>query len=408
MVLGAALGQLSFINICKKMGAEVIVVSIAGDYPGFVLADRSYYVDTRDKEKILEIANLHSVDAICTDQTDVSVMTVAYVAEKLGLRGIGTKVAEKFTNKYKMRIAARDAGIPVPDFRIAKTLVEAEMAGKEIGYPIIIKPVDSSGSRGVFKVTCLEDLKKKFTESIEFSFSRIVIIEKFLKGTEFLADGYAMNSEYCTLDIGEKEYFDFKEIFVSKFCAFSSTNRNLGHVYSKIEATNNAVIRAFELSFGITHAEYMYVPEEDNVYLIECAARGGGVFLSSDLTPMATGFHTNEALIKYLLDGEMIKVEKDRLLNKVSAWACFAFPDGQLKSINGIEEAKQIHGVERMILDGVTVGMQTKSLSNDSGKYGPILVKGDSVEECKNIIDQVKSKLFFEVLTNDGIRGAIW
>lgn len=114
MILGAGAGQIPFINICKKRGAYVIVISPRGKYPGIEAADRHYACDTRDKEQILEIARKENIDAVTTDQTDVSVPAAAYVAEQMGLRGIGYQKALQFTDKYAMYCAAKQTGIYVP------------------------------------------------------------------------------------------------------------------------------------------------------------------------------------------------------------------------------------------------------------------------------------------------------
>lgn len=408
MILGASVQQIPFIKICKEFGLKTIVVSRKGNYPGFKLADRVYYYDTQDKENILKAAKAEEICAITTDQTDVSVATVAYVAEELGLRGIGEEIAKKFTNKYEMRKAARKAGIPVPDFHEAKDLEEAINAAKKLGYPVIIKPIDSSGSRGVFKIDNQNEMESLFQESMSNSHAKRLVVESYICGKEYLADGFAMNHKYCTLDVGEKEYFNVPNIFVSRMCVFSSVNRKNGHVYDMVEETNNKLVKAFGLPFGITHGEYMYVPNEDKVYLIECAARGGGVYLSSDLTPMASGFDTNRALIKYLVYGKETYICKEDLDNKVSAWLCFTFPKGKISKIEGVNELYHINGVKKVILDDIYVGMNVDNLRNDSGKYGPILVTGNSILDCQSIISKVRKTLKIEVETEEGIKEVIW
>ena len=408
MILGASVQQIPFIKICKEFGLKTVVVSRKGKYPGFDLADQVYYYDTQDKENILKAACIEEICSITTDQTDVSVATVAYVADKLKLRGIGQEIAKKFTNKYEMRKAARDAGIPVPDFCEVKDLYEALEAVKKIGYPAIIKPVDSSGSRGVFKINNQYELRAKFGESMVNSNSKRLVLESYICGKEYLADGFAMNYKYCTLDVGEKEYFDVPNIFVSRMCVFSSVNRKNDRVYEMVEETNNKLVKSFGLPFGITHGEYMYVPNEDKVYLVECAARGGGVYLSSDLTPMATGFDTNRALIQYLVYGKETYICKEKLDNKVSAWLCFSFPKGKISKIEGVLETQHIDGVKKVILDDIYVGMDTEELKNDSGKYGPILVMGNGIVDCQNIISKVRETLKIEIETDEGIEGVIW
>ena len=177
MLLGAGEGQVPFLKICKEKDCYVIAVSIKGDYPCFKLADKSYYIDTRDKERILEVAQMEQIDAIITDQTDVSVPSVAYVAEKMGLRGIGYETALKFTDKYEMRKAAKEAGIGIPEFDRAYTADEAIVISERLGFPLIIKPTDGSGSRGVTKINNRKELIDAFLETQCYSGTGAVIME---------------------------------------------------------------------------------------------------------------------------------------------------------------------------------------------------------------------------------------
>lgn len=408
MLLGAGSGQLPFLNICKSKGYFVIVVSVAGNYPCFERADKSYFVDTRNKEEILKIALAEKIDAIMTDQTDVSVPTVAYVAEKMNLRGIGYETSLKFTNKYLMRQAARNAGVAVPDFDKASTLTDAKKIAAKIGYPVIIKPVDSSGSRGVIRLDSEEDLIINFDTAKNFSLASEVIIEKFIRGKEYLVDGYAMNYGYWNLDLGIKEQFDLKENYVSKMCMFSSLKLINNNVGKLVLETNKKLVKEMHLKFGITHAEYLYNYEDNRIYLVEIAARGGGVYLSSDLTPLASGFNTNVAIIDYLVEGKETFINIKKLDKKVAAWICFAFPEGEIIEINGLDALKKINGVHKIIMDDVYIGKKTKTLTSDSEKYGPILIYADSENECYEVIKRVKDTLKIKIQTVNGIENQIW
>lgn len=408
MILGAGEGQIPFLNICKKRGYETIVVSIPGNYPGFKLADKSFFVDTRDKEKILELAKQENIDAILTDQTDVSVPTVAYVAEKMGLRGIGYNTSLKFTNKYLMRKAAQEAGVPVPCFGRVTSLKDAIELAKKIGFPLMIKPVDSSGSRGVIKINSLDELNENYSIAENYSTDNSVLLEQFIDGKEYLVDGFAMNNCYINLDLGVKEYFNVPNIFVSKMCMFSSAKRIKDEIGLKVLECNKRLVENIGLKFGITHAEYLYNKIDNKVYLVEIAARGGGVYLSSDITPAATGFNSNEALINYVVDGKSIDINKLSLNDDVSAWVCFSFPEGEIISINGIDNVKSIKGVYKFLMNDVFIGKKTKKLCDDSEKYGPVLIYAHSENECYNIIENVKKYLDVRIRTKTGIKELIW
>lgn len=408
MILGAGAGQLPFINICKSKGYYVIAVSIPGDYPGFKIADKFYFIDTRNKEKILKVALEEKIDAILTDQTDVSVPTVAYVAEKMGLRGIGYNTALVFTNKFLMRKAAIDAGIDVPEFDKAKNTDEAINVAKRIGFPVVIKPADSSGSRGVFKITCEKELIEKFNTVLQYSTTDYIVVEKFITGKEYLVDGFAMDKKYINLDLGVKEFFDKPNVFVSSMCMFSSAKRIDDPVGLKILDSNSRFIESVNLQFGITHAEFIYNEDEDKVYLVEIAARGGGVYLSSDITPTATGFDSNRLLIDYVVENKQIDLSTVELDKKIAAWKCFSFPEGEIIEISGVEETKNIQGVFMLDMSGVYVGKKTVELCDDSEKYGPALIVANNDEDCYKTIEKIKKTLKIKIRTANGISGIIW
>lgn len=408
MILGAASGQLPFINICREKGACVIVASPNGDYPGIGMADQFYDCDTRDKEKILEIAEREKIDAITTDQTDVSVPSVAYVAEKMGLKGIGYEKSLLFTDKYKMRCAAKQIGINVPEFRSAQSLDEAEQCVKDMTFPVMIKPTNSSGSRGVYRADNIEELKNHYENSVRFSSTGTVIIEEYIAGKEYLADGFAMDGKYINLDVGIKQYFDKEGMYISKMCMFSSAELASDSVEHQVLETNKRLIEGLGLEFGITHGEYIYSPKKNKVYLVEIAARGGGVYLSSDLTPEASGIDTNTLLLEYLLEDKTVDVDKLKLKKRVSAWRCFALREGIVKQIKNQVLVQSMRGVDKVCLEHVKEGTFVHDLSDDTTKYGPILVSGDSREKCFEILKKVEETL--EIITeNDGrLSSIIW
>ena len=131
------------------MGLYTIVVSIPGDYPGFALADKIYELNTRDKEAILAAAEKEQIDGICTSGTDVAVSTIGYICEKMHLSGIPYEAAKILTDKAKMKDAFRQGGVSAADGMRVRSAEEAQKAAEQLGYPVVVKRVDSSGSRGI-------------------------------------------------------------------------------------------------------------------------------------------------------------------------------------------------------------------------------------------------------------------
>ncbi len=113
--------QCPLVEKIKNMGHEVICSNLYSDSPAFKYADEVYVADVLDKEANLKIAQKCMPDAIATDQSDIAVPTVAFIAEKLGLKGIGTKTAELFTNKFLMREFCRKNSLPTPQYRLCRS-----------------------------------------------------------------------------------------------------------------------------------------------------------------------------------------------------------------------------------------------------------------------------------------------
>lgn len=220
MVLGAGRDQVPVIQKAQQMGFEAIVVSIDGDYPGFLIADKSYKIDVKNKDAVLGLAKSEGICGIVSDQLDIAVPTVAYVAEQMGLQGIGYDCALKFTNKYKMLQGCKEIGIPVLRHFHTATMDQAIHHSKKIDFPMVIKPVDNTGSRGVSKVNNFGELESKFKKALSHSASGYVILEELLLGKEYAVVGFVSNYKYRNLGIGERYYFTIPDLFIPKRTLF--------------------------------------------------------------------------------------------------------------------------------------------------------------------------------------------
>lgn len=404
MILGAGKGQIPIINLAKNSGYKTIVVSVSGDYPGFKIADKSYEVDVRDKEQVLEVARKEDVDGVIADQIDIAVPTVAFVTEKMGIPSIGYDCALKFTNKYIMRNECKKLNINVPEFSNASTLEEATIICRNIGLPIVIKPTDNAGSKGVSLIRDIEQLKKKFEQAIAFSKEKRVIIEKYIEGKEYVVEGFTSNFECTNLAIAERKYFEIQDIFVPSQTIFRPIeNKSEKHIL----CTNKKLVEGFGLKFGVTHSEFIVENGTGNIYLVEVAARGGGVYISSDLLPLATGIDANKLLLDIVV-GNKNEIKIENIGNNVSGYICFSLPKGIVKEIKGMDKIKSLPDVHSIFLDSLYIGMKTKDMTDKSMRMGPILIKSKNIELCQKTIHEIKSSLEINVETSQGTKGIIW
>jgi biotin carboxylase len=406
MILGAGRDQTGIIKKARKMGYYTIVVSKSGSYPGFAIADKSYEIDVVQKERVLEVAELEKICGVVTDQLDAAVLTVAYVAEKMGLPGIGYDCAIKFANKYTMRQICTKIGIPVPKHFKAATLDDAVRCAKELDFPLMIKPVDSGGSRGVSKVNDFSELEYKFENACGLSRSGKVIMEEFFPGAEFAVVGFVIDYEYTNLGVGERFYFDVPDTFIPRRTLYPALlNQEIKDTITKIDSR---LITHLGPKFGNTYSEYLINLETGDVRIVEIAIRGCGALTSSDLVPLACGIDVNELLILIASGNGDVRIDHSKRINKASGNIFFHLPEAVISEIRGLEEVSKVPGVYQTYLQNIQVGKETKQMVDKGDRLGPILIMGEDRTELQDVINRVTNTLYIHVETAKGIKGIIW
>lgn len=409
IVLGASVGQLPLINLCKQMGYYVIAVSPKGRYVGLSVADEVLYENIRNKETILNFAREWNVVGIVSDQLDMAVPIVAFLSEKLHLRGIKPEIAEIYTNKAKMRILAQRAGVKIPNFIEAYTLLDALMKLSEqtqMTFPLMLKPIDSAASHGIHLLKTLQDLESYFEDAKKWSKTGFVIIEQYIDGQEYVVESYTHNFEPVVLAIGKRDYFNVEGAFIPRATVFKDSLSANQEIEKKLKQANVEFIKCSGLEFGITHGEFICEKKSGDIYLVEIAARGGGVQTSSDIIPAACGINVEELLIKDILglyDDKPINIRPG-----AAGYFCYILPEGEIVEVRGCSDVEKITGVKAAFWNNVAVGDKVGPICDKASRKGPIVVEGSSVEECYSIADKVKSMLSIKVKTTFGTKDAIW
>jgi carbamoyl-phosphate synthase large subunit len=409
MILGAGIGQLRIIEICKEAGHEMVIVSREKEQPGVEYANHFYMHDITDKETMLQIAQVEKIDAILSDQLDAAVVPVAYVAEKLNLPGIGYDVALKFTNKLLMRQEAQKMGINVPDFYGVTHKEDAIEAAQAIGYPVIIKPADNSASRGVYLIKDQADLEQHFEECMAYSPTRQLLIEQYIENKEeYCLQSFCYDYKNTNLVIARRDMFNIADTFIPSATVFVDANSALSEIELNILDLHHKIITGVGLNFGIAQGEYFYDKKSHKIYLGEIAARGGAVFISSDIIPLACGVDSSKLLVECALgihsSGDPIK-----LRTGASGYFCFVLPRGKVIDIKNSENLSKIPGVYMSFLENVSIGMDIPPVRDKTSRKGPIVVCGQCKQECYDVMAQVKQVLKIDVETSTGeIKGIEW
>lgn len=377
MILGASSLQVPIIRRAKEMGYHVIVVAPNPDEPGFALADEAVYVDVLNKEKVLTEARARSIDGIITDMAEAPIRTVAYVAKKLGLPGVDPETARLFTNKFLMRELCSKHGLPHPKFTKCTDVEEAVAFLHLVKNKVVLKPLDSSASRGVFFVENEEQLRHCFQEAISYSKTEhTVIIEEYLSGVQFTVDTLKLPNDTIAMAVSEEKQFAYDES-VAKELKFSYHNPRFD--FDLLRETNKKIVECSGLAFGVTHAEYRY--HNGAFYLIEITCRGGGVFLSSHIAPYVSGIDNYYYLLKHCVGEKTSKTAEIHERNKTRCAVLhfFDLPQGRVEKIIGenyLQNLTQIPIYEIHVAEGDVV----KGARNGTERAGFYIARCETAE----------------------------
>ncbi len=331
MIVGSGQWQISIIRRAKSMGYYVINSNLYSDSIGFKFADIGIKSDIYDLEDGLRIAREHKINGIISNQIDIAVPTVAYIAEKMDLPGIGVKTAELFTNKLKMREFCQKNGFDIPHFSLCITLQDAHVAAGEIGYPVVIKPINNRSSRGVHKIGNQSQLIEKFPDTMANCKDDQFLIEEYIGGVEHTVEGFKAIGGHTTLGISRKSHYDSNQV-LSHRLFYSNDGQNSG--YSELKKINDRLIEATGLRFGITHSEYKSF--NGKFYLMEFAARGGGANISSHIVPQISGVNIEDLLIRSAM-GETVPQISVPHQRCAALLQFFLLAPGKVRSVSGLQ-----------------------------------------------------------------------
>ena len=274
LVIGAGIGQVNIVKKAKKLGCYVIVVTVPGDWPALKLADEVWYFDIYDRDKIVNKAKIEKIDAVVSDQNDLMMPTVAYVAEQLGLPGNTFHQVNSFCNKNMFRDNCDKLGIPVPR-HIAVNTVDFDFSEFQVAFPWIVKPADSQSSIGVKKVQNEMELRSALKEALENSKASEAIVEEYFVGKELVCEGFIDEGKYYLLSFADRKYFELENLMIPSQTVFPSVVSD--SIKQKIIECETKMAEYIHPRFGITHSEYLYDENTEEIRVVEFNTRLGDV-----------------------------------------------------------------------------------------------------------------------------------
>lgn len=407
LIIGAGIGQVYIAKKIKGRGHFLITVTMPGDYPVIAIADRVYYENVFNKDAVLQIARQEKIDGVISDQNDMMMPIVAYVAEHMGLPGNYTKTINAFCDKNIYRSNCDKIGIPVPR-HCSVSEPNCPSALSSVPFPWVVKPADSQSSVGVCKVHTKDEYYKAIEYALNVSKTHTAIVEEFFEGRELVVEGFVYKGKYYCIGFADRKYFNLPGLFIPSQTLFPADISQ--SIKDKILAYETKMMEYTQPMYAIVHSEYLYNETTHEIRVVESALRGGGVYISSHLAPLYCGIDINDLLLD-CVEGKDVDIET--LLLKVnyraSGYVCFYLPHGTIRSVSGVKEIREMDFVKMVEVNDISVGMDTPQLTHKGQRFGPILIDADNREQLEMRISSLQKIMHIEVEGCDGIiRDIVW
>jgi biotin carboxylase len=387
MILGGSRYIIPVIKTAQVMGMHVITCDYLPDNIGHKYSDEYHNVSITDKEKVLELAKRLTIDGIVSFATDPGVVTAAYVAEKLGLPGCPYKSVEILQNKDKFRHFLSENKFNVPLAHGYSSKEDAKLGIKQFSFPVIVKPVDSAGSKGVSRVDNYEALDAALSEAFDHSLSGRVIIEEFLEkvGCSSDTDCFSVDNKlvFASFDC---QYFDENSLNPYTPAGYSWPSDMPMSAQSELRSELQRLIKLLQLGTSIYNVETRFCTD-GKPYIMEVSPRGGGNRLS-EMLKYACGQDLIEANVRGAL-GMPIQELHDPVYK--GAWAEYIIhsnKQGIFEKLIIDEEFAQKHVIECDIW--VESGMQIGDFSGANAAIGTLVLSFKGIDEARSALQDIK------------------
>jgi len=386
IVLGGTRPHVALIDNLRARGFYTVLVDYYDNPPARAAADEHIRESALDQDAVLVIArklNARLVISACVDQANV---TAVYVAERLGLRApYSYETALTMSQKSLMKAVMRENDIPTSPFRVLTQ--EEELGNLDLPYPLIVKPVDSNGSKGVRRVDNAEQLRSGFEKALAVSRCGQVIVEGFCNGVDVAVDCF-VNEGVCKVLTLRRKYDlpPTSETVINGYASVSPAQVSEA-ARKNIEAVVAKVTHAFRLRTTALLIQFMVDGDEASV--IELAPRiGGGLNFRTVL--LGTGFDILDATVSSYL-GETVCVELAQREHVLLTTHVFASP-GRFREVTGQEDLLE-QGIIDEFYRHKTMGMTIGASLSSGDRACSFIIRAGSLAEAMERNEYAMSSL---------------
>lgn len=393
MILGAGKCQINAIRAIKNLGHICLVSDNNADSLGKKIADIKILADTFSFEESYKAALENNIDAVITCGTDQPVLTVSKIAKKMKLpMFISEDTALAVTNKKIMKKMFTKYNIATANYAIcSKDFVDKDL--DHIKAPYVLKPLDSQGQRGIYKLETIDEIRNHFDSVLSFSRESEIIVESYYKNTEVTVSGWVDNSKCKILTITDRATFS-SDSHIGVCISHEYPSIHLEGYRDDFFSITESICKCFDIKEGPIY--FQYLVGDDGVLVNEIACRLGGAFEDISI-PYITGVD----VLQMNIEGALNKsYDKSQLKSysykeeKCVSTQLFFCKSGQIESITPQEDLLAYDFVEALDYN-YREGDFIPNTENASQRAGYIIITADNEETLRANINKVFGQMKF-------------
>ena len=338
MILGSMDEFIQLVQTARERGYYTIVCDGYEDGPAKKYADVSYDIDIRQVDRVVEVCQKENVDGIIASFSDILFEYLVKIAHKAGLKTYCTPENSLWLrSKEKMRQMFQELHIPCPSYRVLEGDFTDDSI-RELRFPLVMKPVDGYGSRGVFVVQNKEELRERFPETSKYSIgSDCIMVEEYNDGFEFNMMNWVLDGEVHTLSFADRE----KSVEVKGDIPHITRLVYPSHLTDVVYEEAKAIVQKVATFVGIQNGplcmQFFYRPGE-GIQVCECAGRIFGY--EHELLTYSSGFSIEDLLLDYVYDEESMRNRVKAHSIHLPQISCGMYFHGHEGTVSGMEEVE--------------------------------------------------------------------
>ncbi len=331
-----------------EKGFKIVALGRDSDTPIAKISDAFYHIDTQDIDAVVEVVEKEKIDGIFVGSSEVNIDPAIVVSERTGCHFYSTRAQwDIISDKSEFKNLARKYGVPVPkDFHVTKEFLREDL--DKIVYPVIVKPVDSSGARGMNVCYNEEELKKYYLEALDWSKSKKIVVEELITGGKEVFFHYTIQDGEFSLSMG---FTKFKVIskerdYVSLPIFHMYPSSHIDSYIEKVDEAAKRMFKAIGLQNGIVMLQGFDIDGEFKFF--ESGYRMGGEQMYV-FTDHQNNVNSLELMINYALTGKMADFKVSERDNARFKWPCCNYyiplKAGVITKVEGLDEVEKMENV---------------------------------------------------------------